>query len=343
MKAVCKTSAKPGAEYADFAIPVPGKDELLLRVHHASICDSDLTIYNWTGWAQDKIKTPLIFGHELCGEVVEMGQADKGFNKGDFVSVESHIFCGLCYQCRNDQRHVCANMRMIGVDAPGGFAEYVAVPARCAWKHTDESLKDIGSLMEPFGNAVHAVLDEDIVGRTVLVSGCDPHGLFGISVARAGGAKHIIALDPSPYRQKMAKKAGADYVYDPLSPEILSKIRHAAKSPDGVDTVIEMSGNQKTIGLGLSVLRYGGRFTAFGLPGKKIELDYANDIISKGIRLHGVSGREIFRTWYKMENLLKSGAADPRPIVTHTFKFKDFKKAFDLAASQKCGKIILTP
>ena len=345
MKAICKLSPGPGAEYIDRDVPVINKDELLLRVSHAAICESDLAIYNWTGWAPDRIKTPMIFGHELCGEVVEMGQLDKGFNKGDFVSVESHIFCGLCYQCRNDQRHVCANVRMIGVDTPGGFAEYAAVPARCAWKHTDDSLKDIGAIMEPFGNAVYGVLAEDIVGKTVLISGCDPQGLFGIGIARAGGAKNVIALDASPYRQKLAKKAGASHVLDPQAKDILTKIKHAAKSPDGVDTVIEMSGNPKAIALGLSVLRYGGRFTAFGLPGKKIELDYANDIISKGIRLYGVAGREIFRSWYKMESILKSNAVDPRPMITHTFKFKDFKKAFELVGSKekKCGKVILTP
>jgi threonine 3-dehydrogenase len=345
MKAICKSSPKPGAEYTNLDVPVIGKDELLLKVDHASICESDLAIYNWAGWAPGRIKTPLVFGHELCGEVVEMGQLDKGFNKGDFVSVESRIFCGLCYQCRNDQRHVCANVRMIGLDTYGGFAEYAAVPARCAWKHTDESLKDIGAIMEPFGNAVYGVLAEDIVGRTILISGCGPQGLFAIGIARAGGVKHIIALDSSPYRQKLAKKAGADHVLDPRAKDILTKIKHAAKSPDGVDTVIEMSGNPATIGLSLSVLRYGGRFTAFGLPGKKIELDYANDIISKGVRLYGVAGREIFASWYKMESILKSGAVNPRPMITHTFKFRDFKKAFELVGSKdkKCGKVILVP
>ena len=185
MKAICKTKPAPGAEYIDIDMPRIKSDELLIKIHATSICGSDLPIYTYSSWSAARMPIPFVFGHELCGEVVEIGDKAKGFVKGDFVSVESHIFCGMCYQCRNDQRHVCSNLKILGIDVPGGFAEYAAVPARCAWKHSDNSLKDIGSIMEPLGNAVFATLSEDIIGKSVLISGCGPQGLFATQIARA--------------------------------------------------------------------------------------------------------------------------------------------------------------
>ncbi|MBI4656385.1 MAG: L-threonine 3-dehydrogenase [Elusimicrobia bacterium] len=345
MKAICKTKTGPGAEYIETDVPFINKDELLIKIHHASICGSDVPIYGWTGWAPKRIKTPMVFGHELCGEVVEIGQLAKGFAKGDFVSIESHIFCGLCYQCRNDQRHVCVNVRIIGIDCPGGFAEFAAAPARCAWKHTDNSLKQIGSIMEPFGNAVYATLVEDITAKSVLVSGCGPQGLFAAAIAKAGGAKLVIGLETSPFRQKLAKKMGADFVLDPRDKDILDRIKRITRPSDGMDAVLEMSGNPQAIELALKAARYGGRFTAFGIPGKKIKVDYSNEIVFKGLTVRGIVGREIFKTWYKMESILKSRAVDPKPVITHVFKFKHFRKAFEVMSSKNknCGKIVLVP
>jgi threonine 3-dehydrogenase len=344
MKAIIKTSRAHGASYRDAEVPVISKDELLIRVTAASLSPSDLAIHNSSGPGFATPTLPFIFGQEFCGEVVEIGSQAKGFDKGDFVSVESHIFCGVCGQCRNDQRHICRNLRVIGRDVPGGLAEYAAVPARCAWKHTDDSLKDIGAIMEPFGSSVHAVLDEDLVGRTVLISGCAPQGLFAAAIAKAAGAKKVVAMDTSDYRRKLAVKMGADLAIDPSAGAGTGKLAKAC-GEEGVDAVIEMSGSAKAVSLGLKALRPGGRFVAFGLPVANISLDYAGDIVKRGIRLEGVSGREIFRSWYKMESLLKSGAVDPRPAITHTFAFKDYKKAFALINSKerKCGKIILVP
>ena len=345
MKAIFKNKPGRGAKYGDVDIPIIKKGELLIRIDHASICGSDMPIYNWTGWAPERIKTPMVFGHELCGEVVEVDSHATGFSKGDFISVESHIFCGQCYQCRNDQRHVCSNCKIIGLDSPGGFSEYAAIPARCAWKHTDDSIKDIASIMEPFGNTVYAVLIEDVVAKTVLVSGCGPQGLFAIAIAKASGARRVIATDTAPYRRKLAEKMGADYVFNPADKNLLSKIKKITKAQNGVDVVVEMSGNPHAIEFGLNALTFGGRFTAFGLPGRKIELNYADDIVFKGTRVYGIVGREIFKSWYKMESILKSKAVDPRPVITHRFRFKDYKKAFEVMNSKdkKCGKIILVP
>lgn len=344
MKAILKTSRAPGAAYRDTEVPVLNKDELLIRVTAASVSTGDISAYNWTDPTFPPHKMPFVFGQEFCGEVVEAGAQAKGFEKGDFISVESHVFCGVCGQCRNDQRHICQYLRVIGRDIPGGFAEYAAVPARCAWKHTDDSLKDIAPILGPFGSSVHAVLAEDVFGKNVVISGCAPHGLFAVAIAKAGGARHVIVLDPSPYRRKLALKLGAGSALDPAAKDCLSRTSKICGT-GGADVVIEMSGCPDSVELGLKALRPGGRFVAFGLPLKKLSLDYAGDIVRRGIRLEGVSGREIFRSWYKMESLLKSGAVDPRPAITHTFRFKDFRKAFDLInkKEQKCGKVILLP
>lgn len=345
MKAICKTKAAPGAEYIDTDIPRIKSDELLIKIHATSICGSDLPIYNFSSWSAKRMPIPFIFGHELCGEVVEIGDKAKGFNKGDFVSVESHIFCGMCYQCRNDQRHVCSNLKILGIDVQGGFAEYAAVPARCAWRHSDDSLKDIGSIMEPLGNAVFATLSEDIIGKSVLISGCGPQGLFATQIAKACGAARVICLETSDYRKKLAHTMGADIILDPREDNTLKRIIDAGGEASGVDIVIEMSGNNAAINTALKAVKPAGKFVAFGLPKEDVTIDYANQIVFKAVRMQGIAGREIFRSWYKMESLLKSKAIDPRPVITHTFKMKDFEKAFAVAGEPKkeCGKIILVP
>lgn len=345
MKAICKTKEGPGAEYIDVDIPNIKSDELLIKIHATSICGSDLPIYAGHAHTTKSMPLPYVFGHELCGEVVEIGDKAKGFTKGDFVSVESHIFCGMCYQCRNDQRHVCSNLKILGIDTQGGFAEYAAIPARCAWRHSDDSLKDIGSIMEPLGNAVFATLSEDIVGKSVLISGAGPQGLFAAQIAKATGASHVIVLETSEFRKDLAKKMGADTVLDPREDNILEKVIEAGGEKSGIDIVIEMSGVESAINLALKAAKPAGKFVAFGLPKGNVTLDYGDGIIFKALQVQGITGREIFRSWYKMESLLRSKAIDPRPVITHTFKMKDFKKAFEVASDPKkeCGKILLIP
>lgn len=343
MKAILKPEPKPGAALQQVDDPRIAPDELLIKVTRASICGSDMALYHWNSWAPKRIKTPFVFGHEFCGEIVETGASAAGFSKGDFVSVESHIFCGTCAQCRNGQRHVCQNLKIIGIDTAGGFAEYARVPARCAWKHSDPSLRDIGSVMEPLGNAVYATLVEDVVGKSVLVLGAGPQGLFAIQVAKASGAKPVIALEASPYRRKLAEKLGADYVFDPTDPRLASKLLKAHGEPAGVDVVLEMSGAPAAIEFGLAAVRSGGRLTAFGIPPEPLKIRWSEDIVFKGIRIHGIAGRLIFQTWYTMERLLRSKAIDIRPVLTHAYPIKDFKKAFETMASKdkKCGKVVI--
>ncbi|OGR88709.1 MAG: L-threonine 3-dehydrogenase [Elusimicrobia bacterium RIFCSPHIGHO2_02_FULL_57_9] len=345
MNALHKDKAGPGASFGPVEDIKLKPDELLIKVHLASICGSDMPIYQWNSWAPRRVKVPMVFGHEFCGTVIEAGAGTRDFAKGDFVSVESHIYCGLCYQCRNGQRHVCRSMKIIGVDGPGGFAEYAAVPARCAWKHKDDKLKDIGSLMEPLGNAVYSVLVEEVACRSVLVLGCGPQGLFSVAVAKASGASPVVAVEGSEFRADLARRLGAHDVIDPAKLNLLEQVLKSGKAPDGFDVVLEMSGAAAAISLALKAVKNGGRVTAFGIPSRPVELDWANDVIFKGVRIYGIVGRQVFETWYKTESLLNSGAVNVGPVITHRFSMKDFKQGFEVmaAAEKKCGKVLLVP
>ena len=287
----------------------------------------------------------MVFGHEFCGTVAELGRKTAGFRKGDFVSVESHIYCDRCSQCRSGQRHVCREMKIIGVDGPGGFGEFAAIPARCAWKHKNRKLRDAGSLLEPLGNAVFSVLAEPVEGLSVLVLGCGPQGLFCAAVAKASGARTVVAVEGSAYRAKLARRMGASAVVDPREPDPLGKVLKAGRCPDGFDAVLEMSGNPAAIALGLKAVRNGGRVTAFGIPAAKVELDWANDVIFKGIRIHGIVGRKVFETWVVMQELLDSGKVDPTPVITHTFPMAEFEKGFAVMSGPEkaCGKVVFVP
>lgn len=340
MLALTKTKPGPGAALTRQEVPRIAADELLIKVERASICGSDLPIYNWVGWAPSRLKLPMAFGHEFCGTVVETGGSTRDFQKGDFVSVESHIYCGLCPQCRNGQRHVCRELKIIGIDCPGGFAEYARVPARCAWKHKDRALAPVASLMEPAGNAVYAALCEEVVGRSVLVLGAGPQGLFAVAAAKAGGAHPVIAVEGAPFRAKLARKMGADAVFSPSDPGLRDAIRRTAEGD--VDVVLEMSGAPAAIALGLKAVRTGGRLSAFGIPQKPLEVDWAGDIVFKGIRVMGIAGREVFKTWYTTDALMRSKALDLGPVVTHRFPLAKFKLGFAVmnAKAKNCGKVV---
>jgi threonine 3-dehydrogenase len=345
MNALHKDEAAPGAAYGPFKEPGLKDDELLIDVHRASICGSDLPLYHWTSWAPQRVKPPMVFGHEFCGTVKKAGKAAAGFKVGDFVSVESHIYCGECRQCREGQKQVCRSMKIIGIDAPGGFGDLAAVPARCAWKHKDARLKDAGSLFEPFGNAVYAVTVEPVEGQTVLVLGCGPQGLFSVAVARASGAARVIAVEGSSYRAKLALKLGADKVIDPASSRALDEALKAGACPDGFDAACEMSGAPAAIAFAFKAVRNGGRISAFGIPPGDVSLDWANGLIFKGIRVHGIVGREIWDTWEKTDAFLRSGRIDIASTITHTFPLKDYKQGFAVMSSpdKKCGKVVFVP
>jgi threonine 3-dehydrogenase len=343
MKAVAKTKPEPGAEIIDMDIPTPGPDEVLVKVLATSICGTDLHIYQWNEWAQQRIKNlPQVMGHELCGEVVELGMHVTNVKKGDVISAETHIACGHCFLCQTGNAHICINGRIFGVDIHGVFAEYAVVPAPNVWVLDKNIPRDYASVMEPLGNAVHTVLAGDIVGTTVLITGCGPIGLMSIAVSRLCGATKIIATEINDYRIKLAKELGADVVLNPKKDNIVKKVKEKTDNL-GIDVVLEMSGNPTAILDAFKALRPGGRYSILGIPDKPIAIDVSRDIVFKYITVQGINGRLMFSTWHKTARFLNSGRLDLEPIITHRFRLEEFAKGMELMESGNCGKVLLYP
>jgi threonine 3-dehydrogenase len=343
MKAVAKTKPEPGAEIIDMDIPTPGPDEVLVKVLATSICGTDLHIYQWNEWAQQRIKNlPQVMGHELCGEVVELGMHVTNVKKGDVISAETHIACGHCFLCQTGNAHICINGRIFGVDIHGVFAEYAVVPAPNVWVLDKNIPRDYASVMEPLGNAVHTVLAGDIVGTTVLITGCGPIGLMSIAVSRLCGATKIIATEINDYRIKLAKELGADVVLNPKKDNIVKKVKEKTDNL-GIDVVLEMSGNPTAILDAFKALRPGGRYSILGIPDKPIAIDVSRDIVFKYITVQGINGRLMFSTWHKTARFLSSGRLDLEPIITHRLRLEEFAKGMELMESGNCGKVLLYP
>ena len=341
MKAALNVEAAPGATIALVDIPQIGPRDVLVEVKAASICGTDLHIYEWDAWAQNRVKTPRIFGHEFAGDVVEVGSEVKDIVPGDFVAAETHITCGHCYQCRTGQAHVCRNVQILGVYRDGAFAQYIAIPESVAWKTGKEIDHSVASIQEPFGNAVHATFAGEIADMTVAVFGCGPIGLWAVGLASISGAPTIFAIEPNLMRLDIATKMGADYVINPREVDPAQKILDVTDGL-GVDVVLEMSGHQLAIRQGFKVLRNGGRISLLGIPPNMVELDLANDVIFKGATVQGISGRLIFDTWYRTRRILESGQLDLKQVITHTLPFEQIHEAMEIMKSGDCGKIVLT-
>lgn len=345
MKALVKPAPAPGAELREVEVPQPGPGEILVKVKVASICGTDVHIYEWNQWAARRVKPPLVFGHEFAGQVVAVGPgtgtAAAPVRVGDYVSAESHVVCGVCYQCRTGQSHICADCAILGVDRPGSFADYVVIPAVNAWVNPPDLPPEAASIQEPFGNAVDTVFAGDVPGRSFLVLGCGPIGLMAVALLRASGAAPIFAADLSDYRLALAQRLGATAVWNAASTDTVARVRELTDG-QGVDAVLEMSGAGTAVRQALKAVRNGGRVTLLGLPAAPVELDLAEDVIFKGVTVQGVTGRHIFATWYKTRAFLASGLVDPDLLITHRFPLTRFKEAFELAASGRCGKIVLT-
>jgi len=342
MLAVVKPEAKAGAEIRNVKIPRYGRTEVLVKVKVASVCGTDVHIYNWDPWAQGRIHPPRIPGHEFCGEVVAVGDEVTSVKEGDFVSAEMHVACGKCLQCRTGQAHICQHVKIIGVDADGAFAEYVTIPESNIWKLDPAIPEDYASILDPLGNAVHTVLAGDIAAKTVAITGCGPIGLFAIAVAKACGATAVYALEVNEYRREVAKKMNADLVLDPAKNDVRTMIMDHTGGT-GVDVVLEMAGHKDAIKLGFDVLRRGGRMSLLGIPSRPVELDLANDIIFKGALVQGINGRRMYETWYQMTALLKAGKLNLHPVITDRMAMRDFSKGMELLNSGKASKILLYP
>lgn len=338
MKALVKKEAKKGLWLEDVDKPKPKGDEVLIRVKKASICGTDVHIYQWDEWAQKTVPTPLTIGHEFMGEVVEVGNLVKRIKKGDRVSVEGHIVCGHCRNCLRGKKHLCVSTVGIGVHRNGGFAEFVAVPEENIFLLDNTISDEVGSFLDPLGNAVHTALSFDLVGEDVWIIGAGPIGMMSCAIAKVAGARNIFITDMNDYRLGIAKKMGATHPIN-ISKQSLDEEMKKANIQYGFDVVLEMSGNEKAFDTMFKKVMHGAKVALLGIPSKKLAIDW-NDVIFKGVEIKGIYGREIFETWYKMASLLQSGL-DVMPVVTHEFDKDDFEKGFDAMISGKSGKVIL--
>ena len=342
MQAVVKASAAPGVEIREVPVPTPGPGQVLVRVQAASVCGTDLHIYNWDPWAQGRIHPPLIPGHEFAGVVAGLGLGVTTVKEGDLVSAEMHVACGKCLQCRTGLAHVCQHVRILGVDADGAFASYAIIPETNIWKLSPAIPHDYASLLDPLGNAVHTVLAGPIAAQTVAVTGCGAIGLFSIAVAKACGAAKVFAIEVNSHRRAVAAKMGADMARDPAT-EPVEKIVLEATGGTGVDVLLEMSGHPAAMAQGFALLRTGGRASLLGIPSRPVELDFARDIIFKGATVQGINGRKMFETWFQMEALLAAGMLDLEPVITHRLKLAEFSQAMALLQSGEAIKVVLKP
>ena len=340
MRALAKTAPAKGFEIVDAPVPVPGRNEVLIRVAAGGICGTDLHIYRWDAWARSHVHPPRVIGHEFCGTIVGLGDEVTEVAVGDRVAGESHISCGWCSRCRDGQAHICERLAIIGVDRDGAFADYVVIPARNAWRLDAAIPIEIGAIMDPLGNAVHTALATELAARTVVITGCGPIGLMAIPVCRMAGAALVVASDVVSGRLALAERMGADVVVDARAVGVAERI-HSLTDGRGADVVLEMSGHPEGIRDAFQMVRSGGWVGLLGLPAAPVELDVANWVIFKAVRIEGIFGRRLWQTWEQMTALLRRGL-DVAPVITHRLPFDQFAEAFALLESGEAGKVILT-
>jgi threonine 3-dehydrogenase len=339
MQAIVKAHRAPGLVVTTAPEPSPGPGEVLIAVRHAGVCGTDLHIADWDPWAQGRIQPPLVVGHEFAGEIVAVGNGVTGLTARQLVTAEGHIVCGHCLQCRTGNSHICRNTRIIGVDRDGAFAEFIVMPATNVLA-LDGIPTEIGAIMDPVGNAFHAVLAAEISGSAVFVVGCGPIGCFAVGIARAAGATRVIASDVNPKRLALAERMGAQVLINAAQDDVVKTVV-AATGGEGADVVCEMSGVPSALAQAFASVRRGGRVHLLGIPKGPIPVDFANDVIFKGITLYGVIGRKMYETWNQMRRFLSTGAFDPRPVITHRFPLDGIDQALAAIRSGDAGKVIL--
>ncbi len=354
MRAIVKTKPAVGAEFLDVPVPdrlAPGW--VLIKVRATSICGTDVHIWNWDPWSQGRIgekKLPQTLGHECCGEVVEVGPYCNRIKVGDYVSCETHIYDPADLTSMLGVLHVGKNMKILGVDTNGCFAEYIAAPEIVLWKNDRSLAPELASVQEPLGNACYCLLgeDNDIYGKRVLIVGDGPIALFSVGIAKAAGASKIFQIGMADYNLKIGKVMGADVQMNILKEDSSQRLQRVLDETDGfgVDVACEMAGATAAIDDALRMVRKGGRVSAFGvLSQSPAPIDYNNGIVFKGAQIHGINGRLIFDTWYRNGMMLSAGKLDIKPVITHLFPIEEYKAAFDLltANPRECAKIVLFP
>jgi len=343
MKALVKTSKAPGLEYVDVDVPTIGPKDVLIKVKGTTICGSDIHAFHSAPTTLDLMKLPVILGHETCGEVVEVGGCVTNIKKGELVSVEPHIFCGVCYYCQTGAALNCKNLAIFGLQTDGAFAEYTKAPEICCWKHPKGTPYELGAIHEPLGVAVHGVLAGEVNSKSVAVFGCGPIGLFAIGASKVFGATKVFGLEVAPKRLAMARQLFPDAIL--INPKEQDPVKIITEATDGlgVDVAIELSGNAEAMKQAFKALKREGRISLVGMTPGPVELEIHKDIILKEARVLGVFGRVIWQTWWQVRAMLDTGKFDPLPVITHRFPLADFAKAFELAESGEAGKILLYP
>ncbi len=322
--------------------PGLGPNDVLVAVQATSICGTDLHIYSWDPVMRRRIHPPMVFGHEFCGVVEKVGSEVEAIKPGQFVSAEMHVACGHCLQCRIGQQHICQNLKIIGIDLDGCFAQFVRIPASNVLPIDAAIPPDYAAVLDPLGNAVHTVLAGEVAGQTVAVVGCGPIGLMAIEVAKACGATAVFGIEIKPERIALARRVGADEVFNPKDTDVVAAVREATGGT-GADVVLEMSGHPQAIRQAFAMLRGGGRISLLGLPTKPVELDLVPEVIFKGATVQGIYGRRMYDTWYRMLSLLKAGRLNLEPIISARLPLDQFARAFELQKSGEASKILLYP
>jgi threonine 3-dehydrogenase len=337
VKALVKETAGPGFVLKEVPVPTIREDEVLIAVRRAGVCGTDKHIYEWDDWARGRCRPPFVVGHEFAGEVTKVGTLVTDVNVGDRVTAEGHIVDGRCLLCRTGNAHVCPWTKIIGVDRDGCFAEYIAMPATNVW-HLDDNISfDVGGIHDPMGNAFHTALTAEIPGATVLITGCGPIGIFAAGICKAAGASRIIASDVNDKRLALAQRMGA---HDAVHPgEAEAAVRRATDGL-GVDVVLEMSGVPSAIHQAFALVRVGGRVQMLGIPARAMDVNFASEIIFKGLTIYGVVGRRMYDTWHQMTRFLRSGEFDPTPVITHRFPLDAADEAMRVITSGEAGKVI---
>ncbi|MDQ5921983.1 MAG: threonine 3-dehydrogenase [Pseudomonadota bacterium] len=347
MKVLSKSKCEPGIWLNEVEKPTIKDNEVLIKIKQTAICGTDLHIYKWDEWAQKTIPVPMHVGHEFVGTVAEIGcNVSSNLRIGDRVSGEGHLVCGKCRNCRAGHFHLCPNTVGLGVNRPGAFAEYLALPAFNVFKLPDYISDDIASILDPFGNAAHTALSFDLIGEDVLITGAGPIGCMAVAICKKVGAKNVVITDVNDYRLELAKKMGADATINvndcKTTTEVDAKIRAVMSKigmEEGFDVGLEMSGIESAIHSMVDLMINGGKIAMLGISGKNVALDW-DKIVFKGLTLKGIYGREMFETWYKMVSLVKSGL-NVEGIITHKFPLQNYLEGFELMKAGKCGKVIL--
>jgi threonine 3-dehydrogenase len=339
MKALVKAKAEPGLWLEEVPVPEYGINDVLVRIQKTSICGTDVHIYNWDEWARRTIPVPMVVGHEFVGRVAAVGSNVRDFKPGDLVSGEGHVVCGHCRNCLAGRRHLCAKTSAVGVNRPGAFAEYLAIPVTNAWYADPSILTDVLSCFDPLGNATHSALSFDVLGEDVLITGAGPIGCMSAAIVRHAGARYVVVTDTNPYRLALAKKMGATLTLD-VRHETLEAAQKTLGMKEGFDVGLEMSGSPQALLAMLKSMCHGGKVALLGILPEPTAIDW-NLVVFNGLTLKGIYGREMYETWYKMTVMIQSGL-DITPIITHRFGYQDFEKGFEVMRSGQSGKVVLT-